>query len=251
MHVLILGGTTEGTALTRALAGRPDLDPVLSLAGRTRAPVLPATAHRVGGFGGAEGLSRYLAEERIAAVVDATHPFAARISVNAALACGERGVPLARFTRPPWSLQPGDRWTVVPDLPAAAHALGEAPRRVLLTVGRLGLAAFRAAPQHRYVIRTIDPPDATDLPPEHALVFDRGPFRFDDEEALMRRERIEVVVTKNSGGTAARAKLDAARALGLEVILAERPPAPAGVATFERIEALLAWIGAHGGASPP
>ena len=251
MRVLILGGTTEGSALAQALTDRGDVDPILSLAGRTANPALPPIAHRIGGFGGSEGLARYLTAEKIALVVDATHPFAARISANAALVCARGGVPLARFSRPPWQPQPGDRWTSVPDLAAAAALLGEAPRCVLLTVGRLGLAAFRAAPQHRYVIRTIDPPDPADLPPENILIRDRGPFRLADEEALMRRERIDVLVTKNSGGAAARAKLDAARTLGLRVVLTERPPSPACGNVLESVDAVLAWIADHGAAPRP
>ena len=251
MRVLILGGTTEGNALARALAGRRDLAPVLSLAGRTAAPALPPIAHRTGGFGGTDGLSRYLADERVAAVVDATHPFATRISLHAALACARSAVPLARFTRPPWTPGTWDRWTPVPDLPAAAAAIGALPRRVLLTVGRLGLAAFRAAPQHRYVIRTIEPPEPADLPPDHGLLFDRGPFRIDEEEALMRRERIDVLVTKNSGGEAAQAKLEAARALALDVVMVDRPPSPGDVIALGSVDAALAWIEAHRAVSRP
>ena len=251
MRVLILGGTTEGNLLARALAGRSDVDALVSLAGRTERPALPPIACRIGGFGGVDGLVRFLEDERIALVVDATHPFAARISANAALACTRRRVPLARFTRPPWQPKAGDLWTPVADLAAAASALGEAPRRVLLTIGRLGVAAFRTAPAHAYVIRTIDPPAVADLPPDHRLVFDRGPFRIVDEEALMRRERIEVLVTKNSGGEAARAKLDAARSLGIAVILVVRPPPSEGVTEFGSVDAVLAWIAVHGTAPRP
>ena len=132
-------------------------------------------------------------------------------------------MPLLAFTRPPWCPEPGDRWTAVPDLDGAAAALGDERVTALLTVGRLGLASFRTAPQHRYVIRTIDPPDPADLSPDHALLSGRGPFRLADEIALLRDQKVDVVVTKNSGGSAAAAKLAAARALDLGVIAVERP----------------------------
>ena len=245
MKLLILGGTTEASALAAALASRRDLSPVLSLAGRTAAPVLPPIPHRIGGFGGTAGLAAHLAREGIAAVVDATHPFAARISAHAAAACAAQGVPLLAFTRAAWAPGPGDLWTAVPDLAAAARALGGRPRRVLLTVGRLGLGAFRAAPQHRYLVRTIDPPDPADLPPDHRLLRDRGPFAHADETALMRREAIDLLVTKNSGGGAAAAKLAAARALGIGVVMVDRPPAPAPRAEALALAEVLAWIDAR------
>ncbi len=250
MRFLILGGTSEATALCGALAVRADLRPTLSLAGRTAHPAPPAVPHRTGGFGGVAGLGAYLRAEAIAAVVDATHPFAARISAHAAAACAECGVPLVAFTRPPWRPGPGDRWTEVPDLGTAVAALGAEPRRALLTVGRLGLAAFRAAPQHHYLVRTIDPPDPADLPPDAAVVLDRGPFRLADEEALMRRERVDVLVTKNSGGAAAAPKLEAARALGVWVIAVARPPVAGGREELFALGDVLAWIDAHAGGAP-
>lgn len=249
MRVLILGGTTEANALCRALAGQDDLAPILSMAGRTLRPTLPAIPHRIGGFGGTDGLADYLRREGISAVVDATHPFAARISAHAATACARLRVPLVAFTRPPWHPQDGDRWTVVPDLDAAAAALGEAPRRVLLTVGRLGLAPFLRAPQHRYLIRTIDPASPAELPPDHAMILARGPFELAGEEALMQRERIDVVVTKNSGGTAAAAKLEAARMLGAAVVLVERPVLQERRQEFLALDEVMGWIETHRGAS--
>ena len=245
MKLLILGGTTEASALARALAGRADLQPILSLAGRTASPALPAIPHRIGGFGGAAGLADYLAREAVDAVVDATHPFAARISANAAEACAARDLPLLVFTRPPWQPGPGDLWTDVADLDAAALALGDSPRRVLLTVGRLGLAAFKAAPHHSYLIRTIDPPQAGDLPPDHVVIVGRGPFRLDDELELMRGERIKIVVTKNSGGPAAAAKLEAARQLGLPVLLVGRPQVIGAPSETDTLAEVLDWIEAH------
>ena len=250
MKLLILGGTTEATALAAALAGRDDLRPVLSLAGRTARPTLPPIPHRIGGFGGIAGLDAYLAGEGVTAVVDATHPFAARISAHAVAACAARGVPLLAFTRQPWQPGPGDRWTAVEDLDAAARALGERPRRVLLTVGRLGLSAFRAAPHHHYLVRTIDPPDPADLPPDHRLVLDRGPFHLAAETALMRDGAVDVLVTKNSGGGGAAAKLDAARALGIAVVAVARPAVAGPRREAFAVDEVLAWIDARAHAEP-
>lgn len=244
MRVLILGGTTEASALARRIAGRRDLEPVLSLAGRTRNPVPPPIAFRVGGFGGIAGLKNYLVESRTDAVIDATHPFAAQMSRHVAAACRDLGLPLAVFTRPPWRRQDGDRWISVSDISAAVLALGEAPRTVFLTVGALQLAAFAAAPQHRYIVRTIDPPAAIDGLPAHRLILARGPFGIADEIALMRHERVDVLVTKNSGGSATEAKLAAARALGIAVVMVERPAAEA-VPAFDTLDAILAWFEAH------
>jgi precorrin-6A/cobalt-precorrin-6A reductase len=244
VRLLILGGTTEASALARRISGLPDLVPMLSFAGRTRRPVPPPIPFRIGGFGGIAGLQTFLAEAKIDAVVDATHPFAAQMSHHAAVACQELGVPLARLSRPPWRAGESDRWLSVPDMAAAVSALGRSPRRVFLTIGGLQLAAFAAAPQHHYVVRTIEPPDAIASLPSHRLILARGPFGVEDELALMRDERIQVLVTKNSGGGATEAKLAAARALQVEVIMIARPPAET-VQTLETVDAALHWIEAH------
>lgn len=244
MHVLVLGGTTEASALAARLAGRRDLHVTLSLAGRTAQPKPAPVPTRVGGFGGAEGLARWLGEHRIGAVIDATHPFAAVISRNAAAACAQAGAPLLGLRRPPWRAQAGDRWTEVSTMPEAVAALGPAPRRVFLTVGRLELPAFAAAPRHAYVVRTIEPIGDALPAPRVVAIRDRGPFDEADERALMREHGIEVVVTKNSGGAATYGKIAAARALGLPVVMVARPAKPAGPAV-ESVEAALAWIAAH------
>ena len=244
MRLLILGGTTEASALARAVEGWADLDPILSLAGRTQNPVIPPIPYRIGGFGGVDGLKTYLTDEKIDAVIDATHPFAAQMSANAAEACKSLGIPLALFTRAAWRPVPGDRWTLVADMEAATKALGETPWRVFLTVGGLQLAAFAAAPQHHYLVRTIDPPEAAADLPDHKLILARGPFAVDDEIALMRDERIDVLITKNSGGKATAAKLAAARALEIAVIMVERPKPP-DVEAFETLDAITAWALAH------
>lgn len=248
MRVLILGGTTEATALAALMAGEPAYETLVSLAGRTASPSVLPVPMRVGGFGGAEGLARFLAGERIVAVVDATHPFAARISRHAAEACAGTGVPLLALRRPPWRPLPGDRWSEVADVEGAVPALGPEPRRVFLTIGRQALAPFAAAPQHRYLVRTIEPVGDALRVPHLDLVAARGPFAEADERALMVREGVEVLVSKNAGGTATAAKLAAARALGLSVIMVRRPAKPL-VETVEDPAAALAWCRAHAGAS--
>ena len=221
-RLLILGGTGEATMLARHLADRPDLDVISSLAGRVASPALPIGAVRVGGFGGVDGLGTYLAERQIDAVIDATHPFAARMSQNAAEACRQARVPLLGFVRPAWTPEPGDRWLPAADMDAAA-ALCRG--RVFLTVGRQELAPF-AACDAWFLVRTIDPP-GDPLPPRHALLFARGPFALAAEIDLLKANAIDLIVSKNSGGPATYAKVAAARALGLPVAMVERPSRPA------------------------
>ncbi len=245
MRLLILGGSSEASALVRHLAGDPAFSPVLSLAGRTRNPVLPPIPHRVGGFGGVAGLTDYLRREAVELVIDATHPFAERMSANAETACRTAGVPLAVFTRPPWRPQTGDRWREVAGAAEAALAIGALPRRVFLTVGRLQLDSFAAAPQHDYLIRSIDGPEAPLALPRHRLILARGPFSLEDELSLMKRQAIDCLITKNSGGEASRAKLDAARQLGLEVVLMRPPPRPAA-RIFHDLDSLVDFLTQRG-----
>jgi precorrin-6A/cobalt-precorrin-6A reductase len=189
-------------------------------------------------------LAAYITRERIDAVVDATHPFAAGMSANAALACEATETPLVVFTRPPWTREPGDRWVEVGTMDDAVEALGEQPRTVFLTQGRLQLAAFGRAPQHRYVVRAIDRPADSGALPHAKLILARGPFSLDHELALMKRERIETLVTKNSGGHATYAKIEAARALKIEVVIVRRPAAPEAEALHD-LDAVVAWIASH------
>ncbi len=240
MKVLLLGGTTEASAIARALAGDARFQPVLSLAGRTRAPVVPPVPWRTGGFGGADGLAAYLQTEDMQALIDATHPFAAQISRNAVEAASAAAVPHLAVLRPPWAAQPGDRWTMVPGMAAAVDALGTQPRRVLLTVGQQELAPFAVAPWHAYLIRSVEPPPLALLPPGARSFTARGPFSEADERRLLRDEHIQAIVTKNSGGAATAAKLAAARALQIEVVMVARPPAPPG--TVSDAAAALAWL---------
>jgi precorrin-6A/cobalt-precorrin-6A reductase len=247
MRILILGGTLEARLLAQQLAARADHAVTLSLAGRTAAPAAQPVPVRVGGFGGAEGLAAYLRVERIEALIDATHPYAAKISANAARAAVAARVPLLMLHRPAWSPVAGDVWTEVADTSAAVHALGSAPRRVFLALGRQELNPFAAAPQHSYLIRSVDPIDPP-LPVPHALYLTgRGPFTETDDRALLLAHGIGVIVAKNSGGSATYGKIAAARALGLPVILIRRPPLPA-VPAVARVEDAVRWID-HGGAA--
>lgn len=240
-RALVLGGSSEARLLATRIAADQRLQGVISLAGRTSAPLAHDLPTRVGGFGGVEGLTRYLSDERISHVVDATHPFAARISANARAACAAAGVPLLVLTRPPWVLEQGDRWIEVADNAAAACALGDSRRRVFLAIGRQGVADFRVAPQHDYVLRVIEPPNADDLPPSCEVIFGRGPFKLEDEIALLRDRRIEAIVTKNSGGALAYAKIEAARALGLDVVMIARPASGDAAMTHD-IDAAMAFL---------
>ncbi|KON65477.1 precorrin-6A reductase [Komagataeibacter europaeus] len=242
MRVLVLGGTTEARVLYGLLeqAGAR-LDATVSLAGATRAPVLPRLAVRIGGFGGVDGLRDWLVAHRTDAVIDATHPFAVRMSANAAQACTQAGVALLRVERPGWTPVAGDRWIRVADMEAAARALGSTPRRVLLTVGRKDLLPFHHAGAHDWLLRSVDRPDASLLPPGARVLQARGPFDVAAEDALLRDERIDVIVTKNSGGIATYAKLVAARARGVPVIMVDRPPVAAALTVVDAVGA-MAWL---------
>jgi precorrin-6A/cobalt-precorrin-6A reductase len=241
-RVLLLGGTTEASHLARALA-EARVDAVFSYAGRTAKPVKQPLPTRVGGFGGAEGLARYLRDNAISHVVDATHPFAAQMSRNAVAASNKTGVRLLAFERRPWAPEAGDDWRRVRDVEAAVAALPQAPARVFLAIGRQNLSAFAAAPQHHYLLRLVDEPEAFPLPSAEVVIA-RGPFKAGEDEALLTAHRISHVVAKNSGGEGAKAKLIAARRLGLPVILIERPALPARAVTDD-LETVMAWI-AHG-----
>jgi len=236
--LLILGGSGEAAALARALDGDARYDVTLSLAGRTSEPVkLPGTI-RTGGFGGAEGLSRTLHDEKFDAVIDATHPFADQIKANAIEAARLTGVPLLAIRRPSWTPVDGDNWILVEDLEGAAVALGETAKRVFLTTGRDELRPFAKASQHFYLLRSVEAPARDELPAHVELITARGPFRLVDELALLKQHAIDIVVTKNSGGEATYAKLAAARALGLPVVMVRRPMLPEAPSVETVVEAL-------------
>ena len=240
MRILLLGGTTEAGDLARALA-LGGHDAIYSYAGRTQSPAAQPLPQRVGGFGGITGLADWIRHEGISHVIDATHPFANEISGNAVAACAQTRVPLLALERPPWVAGPGDRWTDVADVDAAVAALPDTKARVFLAIGRQSLAPFAAKPQHSYLLRLIDEPGEIPLP--HAIItLSRGPFSEPADRRLLQDHAITHVVAKNSGGSAAEAKLAAARSLGLPVIMIARPPMPprASVTTVGQV---LDWLG--------
>ncbi len=242
-RVLILGGTAEARALAARLddAGVPV---VSSLAGRVARPRLPVGEVRIGGFGGPEALGRWLQEQAIAAVVDATHPFAQHISASATRAATGTGVALLRLERPGWVAGDGDRWLWVEDLPEAAGALARlGAARVLLTTGRQGLAAFAGDGERWFLIRCVDAPEVA-LPPRHEVLLDRGPYTLEDEQALLDAHRIDALVTKDSGGALTEAKLRAARERALPVVVVRRPPRE-DVATVRSVAEAAAWARAQ------
>jgi precorrin-6A/cobalt-precorrin-6A reductase len=242
MHrILILGGTIEARQLAERLAGRTDCSVTLSLAGRTAAPKPLPVPLRIGGFGGAHGLATWLRDAHIDRLIDATHPYAAVMSANAADAADMAGVSLLALRRPAWQREAGDRWTDVADALGAVRALGPAPQRVFLALGRQELAPFADAPQHDYLIRSVDPVEPPLAVPRARYLLGRGPFAEAAERALLEAEHIDVIVAKNSGGTATFGKIAAARALGLAVILLRRPALPQ-VASVATVEAAVAWL---------
>lgn len=220
---------------------RERIDAIYSYAGRTQIPLGHTLPTRIGGFGGVEGLADFIAQERITHVIDATHPFAAEMSRHAVEACAMTGVPLLALERAPWIRTRNDNWIEAADINAAVTALPEKAARVFLAIGRQHIAPFAAKPQHAYTLRFVDSPDGA-LPLLNAeLIISRGPFTIEGDRELMRLRGIELLVARNSGGTGARAKIDAARELGLAVIMIARPALPERP-RVERIEDVLAWL---------
>ncbi|WP_381557783.1 cobalt-precorrin-6A reductase [Streptomyces eurythermus] len=241
-HVLILGGTTEARRLAADLAVRSGVRVTTSLAGRVARPgALPGEV-RVGGFGGPEGLADWLREHRVDALVDATHPFAGTITAHAARAARATGVPAVVLRRPGWRPGPGDRWYDVASLAGAAEALPALGRRIFLSTGRLGLAAFASLTGLHFLVRSVEPPEPP-LPPDARVILARGPFTVPDETRLLLTHRIDVLVTKDSGGRATAAKLTAARDLGLPVVVVRRPPLPDGVEAVPDVASALERLG--------
>jgi precorrin-6A/cobalt-precorrin-6A reductase len=245
LTVLILGGTTEARALAAAL---PGLTVISSLAGRTTSPLLPPGEVRIGGFGGTEGLAAFVRERAVDILVDATHPFAARISANAAGAAAVTGVPLLVLRRPGWTEQDGDDWYRVPDLSAAAALLSRLGRRIFLTTGRQGIAAFAAVDDCWFLARSVEPPEPP-RPQRLEVLLDRGPFTLDGERALLRDHRIDVLVSKDSGG--ADAKLTAARNARIPVVLVSRPPTPPATTTVGTVNEAATWLTSKAQATSP
>ncbi|MEU9592132.1 cobalt-precorrin-6A reductase [Streptomyces sp. NPDC048193] len=244
-HVLVLGGTTEARRLAAVLADRPGVRVTTSLAGRVTRPGALAGQVRTGGFGGAEGLAAWLREHRVDALVDATHPFAETITANAVRAAADCGTPVVILRRPGWHAGPGDRWHPAASLPEAAGLLPGLGRRVFLTTGRLGLRAFAHLTGLHFVARSVEPPEPP-LPADLRILLARGPFTVAEETALLRDHRIDVLVTKDSGGAATAAKLTAARDLSLPVVVVRRPPLPEGVPVVADVAGVLRRLGLGG-----
>lgn len=243
MRVLILGGTDEGFRLAERLAALGDIDFVSSLAGRTQKPRMPKGTVRVGGFGGIDGLARYLRDEGISHLVNATHPFAAQISANAIAAAGVAGVPLIRLLRPAWRAEAEDRWISARDAAEAAALCVQHGGRIFLTLGAQEMDAFGVVHNAHFLVRVVDAPKETKLRDYHILTA-RGPFSLADELRLLRDHHINLIVTKNSGGPATYAKIEAARQLSLPVIMIDRPaialdPRSAVVAS---VDEMVAWL---------
>lgn len=240
MRVLLLGGTTEATALAHAFAAT-GIDAIFSYAGRTAYPIEQPLPTRLGGYGGVKGLADYIIDAEITHIVDATHPFATQISRNAVEACTMTQIPMIAYERSAWLAQPGDEWLHVPDTQAAVAALPLAAARIFLAIGKQNLPAFAAQPQHFYLLRMIDAPDAAPPMPNAVVVLGRGPFTVESDMDLMRNHRITHVVAKNSGGSGALAKLEAARRLHLPVILIARPTI-ADRPMARSIPAVMDWL---------
>jgi precorrin-6A/cobalt-precorrin-6A reductase len=237
MRVLLLGGTAEARALAKTL--QRHVDCISSLAGRVPDPALPVGPVRIGGFGGVVGLRRWLEDERIDAVVDATHPFAATMTAHAAEVCGQLRIPHLVLARPAWD--PGTAIVVESDTKAAETVARQRYSRVFLTTGRSGVEAF-ADSDAWFLIRAVTEPDSAVLPRHHQLLLSRGPYRYGDEFALLREHRIDALVTKNSGGNMTRAKLDAAAALAIPVVMVARPQLPSGVTAVGSVEEAAEWV---------
>ncbi|TLX06789.1 MULTISPECIES: cobalt-precorrin-6A reductase [Rhizobium] len=241
LRILILGGTREARLLAEGLAARDDCDVLLSLAGRTEKPAAQPVPVRIGGFGGALALADFLKAGGYGLLIDATHPFAERISENAAIAAEAAHVAAIALRRPEWQRLPGDRWRKARSIPAALAALGQSPRHVFLATGRQGAHHAEAAPQHHYLIRSVDPVEPPLTLANVEYILDRGPFRMESECALLKQHHIDVIIAKNSGGSATYAKIEAARLLGIEVMMVARAPSSM-VESVETVEAALAAI---------
>lgn len=212
-----------------------------SLAGRVTSPVLPPGETRIGGFGGIAGLAGWTIGFDVSHVIDATHPFAERMSFNASEAAALSGIPLLALRRPGWTPEPGDDWTFADSLAGAAALLPSLGSRAFLTTGRMGLHTFAHLTETWFLVRSVDPP-AAPAPPHLEVLLDRGPFTLADERELLARHRIDVLVTKDSGGSATAPKLTAAREAGIPVLVVRRPAVPEGVAEADSVAAALDWL---------
>lgn len=241
--LLILGGTRDAAVLAQETVSRwgERIVVTTSLAGRTAAPGEIVGQVRTGGFGGADGMADYLASEAITAVIDATHPFAAQISRNAEIACAQTNVPRLVLDRPEWDRVLGDQWHLAADYAQAAEMLPHLGRRAFLTTGRTGLREFATCRNVWFLVRLVDMPSAPLPLVDYQVIAARGPFTEAAERTLLERHEIDVIVCKASGGDMTRAKLDAARSLGLPVLMLTRPPLPGGH-RVNSINDAVAWL---------
>jgi precorrin-6A/cobalt-precorrin-6A reductase len=241
-RILILGGTREAVELAQRLHGRDGLHAISSLAGRTQTPHLPPGEVRVGGFGGAAGLRDYLKRERIDLIVDATHPFAERMHGNAVEASRSGGVPLLRLERPLWQPQAGDHWIMADNADHAAKLAPHHGKRAFLTTGIKELGAFRDVEAVWFLVRLVEPPDGPLQLRHSELIRGRGPFGAADEEALMRRHDIDLLISKESGGESTYGKIEAARKLEIPVIMIRRPTSEEGIDVALSIDAAVSRL---------
>ncbi len=242
LRLLLLGGTREAREIATALAGEAGITVVTSLAGRTRTPLRPPGALRVGGFGGIDGLVAWLREAEIDFVLDATHPFARRISAHVREACRRLRLPHLRLERPPWRAEEGDRWLEMPDLDAALTVLPRFGRRVFVNLGRQEVARLATCPECRFLLRVVEP--LPELPGNVEMVAGRPPYTVAGDRALLARCGIQALLVRNSGGQGAYPKLVAARQLGLPVVMIARP-APLAGDHLVSAEAAIAAVLAH------
>ena len=243
--ILVLGGTAEARELATLLEAA-GVRFMSSLAGRVARPRLPVGAVHMGGFGGVSGLRSFLLENRVTAVVDATHPFAQGMTANAVAACTADGVPLLRLERPGWSDAPGaDTWEWVDDHEAAAAAAARLGRHPFLTVGRQSLGHFVGPlADRRTLVRAVDEPPI-ELPESWTLILSRGPYLLDDERALFEEHDVDVVVTKDSGGSYTWPKMQVAAERDAAVVIVRRGPGPAGVEVVSDPQAAADWAAAQ------
>ncbi|MGC1393456.1 MAG: cobalt-precorrin-6A reductase [Coleofasciculaceae cyanobacterium] len=238
-RLLILGGTGEANQLAAKAAKIDKIEVITSLAGRTQKPVSPVGTVRVGGFGGKSGLIEYLQGQKIDLLIDATHPFAAQISFNAAAATAKLRLPHLMLVRPVWQQVAGDNWLEVASNEAAAKILHSA-QRIFLTIGRQELAAFAHLKSQWFLMRMIDPPTAG-LVPQGKLLLEKGPFSLEHERQLLKEYQIDVIVSKNSGGDATVAKIIAARELKIPLVMVQRPATP-NVEQVSDLDAAINWL---------
>ncbi len=244
-RLLILGGTGDAVEVAARASQIADIQVISSLAGRTKQPLTPKTGTvRIGGFGGAVGLAEFLRGSPIDFLIDATHPFAAQISANAAVAAAECHVPHLMLVRPAWEAVEGDRWIEVASHSEAARALSGHSRRVFLTIGRQELAEFAGLEGVWCLMRAIDPPAQNTPVPHGELLLARGPFLLTDERQLLLEYQIDTIVSKNSGGAATYPKIIAARELGIPVVMVQRTAIP-NVEQVADVVGAINWLIQH------